>query len=48
VAWDVDLIGDDVIRVLRAGAPDAPTIHRAGDVADAEPAVSGWSSRSTT
>jgi Uma2 family endonuclease len=42
VVWDVDLVGDDVIRVIRAGEPDTPTIHRAGDVADAEPAVSGW------
>jgi Uma2 family endonuclease len=42
VVWDVDLVGDDVVRVFRASAPDTPTIRRAGDVADAEPAVPGW------
>jgi Uma2 family endonuclease len=42
VVWDVDLLGPDVVRVYRAPAPDAPTVYRRGDVAEAEPAVPGW------
>jgi len=43
VVWDVDLLGEDVVRVYRVGAPDTPTIYRRGNVAEAEPAVPGWS-----
>ena len=43
VVWDVDLLGDEVVRVYRADDPDKPTIYRRGDVAEAEPAVPGWS-----
>jgi Uma2 family endonuclease len=42
VVWDVDLLSDDVIRVYRAGAPHMPTMYRRGDLAEAEPAVPGW------
>ncbi len=42
VVWDVDLIGDDVVRIFRATTPDTPAIRRAGEIADAEPAVPGW------
>ena len=42
VVWDVDLLGDDVIRKYAADDPDHPTVFRRGDVADAEPAVKGW------
>ena len=42
VVWDVDMIRDKVIRVYRAGSADQPTVYRAGDVAEAEPAVPGW------
>ena len=42
VVWDVDLLSDDVVRVYRAERPDAPTVFRRGEVADAEPAVPGW------
>jgi Uma2 family endonuclease len=42
VVWDVDLLGDDVVRVYRARDPEHPTIYRRGEVADAEPAVPGW------
>lgn len=42
VVWDVDLLGDDVVRVYRATAPDEPTVYRRGDMAEAEPAVPGW------
>jgi Uma2 family endonuclease len=42
VVWDVDLIRDKAIRVYRASAPDQPTTYRAGDIAEAEPALPGW------
>ncbi len=42
VVWDVDLLGDDVIRVYRADNPEHPTIYRRGEMAEAEPAVPGW------
>ena len=41
VVWDVDLQSPDVVRVYRADAPQ-PTIYRHGDLAEAEPAVPGW------
>lgn len=42
VAWDVDLLSEDVVKVYRASAPDIPTIYRRGESAEAEPAVPGW------
>jgi Uma2 family endonuclease len=42
VIWDVDLLGDDVIKVYRANEPNQPTIYRRNEVAEAEPAVPGW------
>jgi Uma2 family endonuclease len=42
VVWDVDLLGDDVIRVYRFTDPETPTIYNRGDIAEAEPAVPGW------
>ena len=42
VVWDVDLLGDEVVRVYRAGAPASPTIYRRGEAAEAEPALPGW------
>lgn len=42
VVWDVDLLNEAVVTVYRASAPDAPTIYRRGEIAEAEPAVSGW------
>ncbi len=42
VVWDVDLLSEDVVRVYRAAAPDAPTLYRRGETAEAEPAVPGW------
>jgi Uma2 family endonuclease len=41
VVWDVDLLGEDVVRAYRASSPE-PTIYRRGQTADAEPAVPGW------
>ncbi|MGH2542650.1 MAG: Uma2 family endonuclease [Ardenticatenaceae bacterium] len=42
VVWDVDLLSDEVVRVYRASDPDNPTVYRRGEVAEAEPAVPGW------
>ncbi len=42
VVWDVDVIRDGVIRVCRAASPDSPTLFARGGVADAEPALPGW------
>ncbi len=42
VVWDVDLLGADVIRKYTPDRPAEPVIFRAGESADAEPAVAGW------
>ena len=42
VVWDVDTRGADIVRVHRAASPDAPTVCRRGDIAEAEPAVPAW------
>jgi Uma2 family endonuclease len=42
VVWDVDLVGEDVVRVYRASEPLQPTVYRRGDTAEAEPALPGW------
>jgi Uma2 family endonuclease len=42
VVWDVDLLSDDVVRVYRSSDPRRATIYRKGQVAEAEPAVPGW------
>jgi Uma2 family endonuclease len=42
VVWDVDLLGEDVVNVYRATDPHNPTIYRRGEMAEAEPAVPGW------
>jgi len=42
VVWDVDLLGEDVVRVYRAGDLDTPKVYRRGETAEAEPAVPGW------
>ena len=39
VVWDVDLLGDGVIRVYRAIDPANPTIYHRAEVAEAKPAV---------
>jgi Uma2 family endonuclease len=40
--WDVDLLSEDVVRVYRASDPETATIYRKGQMAEAEPAVPGW------
>ncbi|MGH9802368.1 MAG: Uma2 family endonuclease, partial [Blastocatellia bacterium] len=42
VVWDVDLLGEDVIKSYHADDPENPVIFRRGEIADAEPAVPGW------
>jgi Uma2 family endonuclease len=42
IVWDVDLLHDDVVRVFRSSDPQNPTMYRRGQVAEAEPAVQGW------
>jgi Uma2 family endonuclease len=43
VVWDVDLLGDDVVKSYSCNDPNSPTIYGRGDTATAEPAVPGWS-----
>jgi Uma2 family endonuclease len=45
VVWDVDLEGPDTVRVFRAKTPDNPVVYRRGQIAEAEPAVPGWTLR---
>ena len=43
VVWDVALLREDVVRVYRDGIADVPAaIYKRGDIAEAEPAVPGW------
>jgi len=42
VVWDVDVLKEMVVRVYRAGDPDNPMVYRRGEVAEAEPALPGW------
>jgi Uma2 family endonuclease len=42
VVWDVDLLSAEVIKSYRRSDPTNPTLVRRGDLADAEPAVPGW------
>jgi len=42
VVWDVDLLSDDVVKVYRAREPQTPTVYRRGELAEAEPALPGW------
>jgi len=42
VVWDVDLLSDDVVRVYRANDPETATNYRRDQIAEAEPAVPGW------
>jgi Uma2 family endonuclease len=43
VVWDVDLLHDEAVWVYRTSDPDNPTVYKRGEIADAEPAVPGWS-----
>jgi Uma2 family endonuclease len=42
VVWDVDVLREGVVRVYRIANPNNPTVYRLGEIAEAEPAVPGW------
>ena len=42
VVWDVDVLKDELVRVYRATEPDNPMVYRRGKLAEAEPALPGW------
>ena len=42
VVWDVDVLKEEVVRIYRADDPAHPKVYRRGEVAEAEPAVPGW------
>lgn len=42
VVWDVDVLREGIVGVYRASSPDQPVVYRRGDIAEAEPAVPGW------
>jgi Uma2 family endonuclease len=42
VVWDVDILSEDVVRVYRLSEPDRPTFYKRDEIAEAEPAVPGW------
>ena len=41
--WDVDLLSDDVVKSYLVESPEQPRVFRRDEIADAEPAVPGWS-----
>ena len=42
VVWDVDLLSEEVIKSYRKDDPETAVVFRRGEIADAEPAVPGW------
>lgn len=42
VVWDVDLDAEEVVRSYSAQDPTQPRVFKRGEVADAEPALAGW------
>jgi Uma2 family endonuclease len=42
VVWDVDLLSENVVRVYRSSEPEKPAIYHRREIAEAEPAVPGW------
>lgn len=42
VVWDVDLLSADVVRVYRSNDPQSATIYHRDEIAEAEPALPGW------
>jgi Uma2 family endonuclease len=42
VVWDVDVLRSDLVNVYRATDPLNATVYRRGKIAEAEPAVPGW------
>lgn len=42
VVWDVDLLSDTPVKSYCDADPDNPRVFHRGEIADAEPAVPGW------
>jgi Uma2 family endonuclease len=42
VVWDVDVLKERTVFVYRATAPLNPTVYHRGEMAEAEPALPGW------
>jgi Uma2 family endonuclease len=42
VVWDVDLLSENVVQVYRASDPERSSVYVRGQIAEAEPAVPGW------
>jgi Uma2 family endonuclease len=42
VVWDVDVLREKLVRVFRSSDPENATVYRAGEIAEAEPALPGW------
>ena len=42
VVWDVDVLRKGIVRVYRADDPNQPTHYERGEIAEAEPALPGW------
>jgi Uma2 family endonuclease len=43
VVWDVDVLKENLVRVFRAADPQNPAVYGKGQLAEAEPALPGWS-----
>jgi hypothetical protein len=43
IVWDVDFLRDGLVRSHSADRPEEPRVFGRGQVADAEPALPGWS-----
>jgi len=43
VVWDVDVLSETPVKSYQANDPVTPISFRRGEIADAEPAVPGWS-----
>ena len=42
VVWDVDLNGEEAVRRFTSDNPNEARVFKRGEIADAEPAVAGW------
>jgi Uma2 family endonuclease len=40
--WDVDVLRNEIVRKFTADNPDVAVVFRRGEIADAEPALPGW------
>ena len=43
VVWDVDVLVEEVVRCYRSDDADNPQVFHRGEIANAEPALPGWS-----